>query len=294
MADEITGSTVPRRQLGRYMRDLRGRARLTVKAAAEALEWSEGKIWRIETGQTSMRSHDAELMCKIYGADPDMTEALKALARETKSRGWWHSYGDVIPEYLDVFLGLEEAASSIICFEAELTPGLLQTEDYARAVIKADNPGIDDDEIERRVHVRVARQILLTRATNRPHLRFVLSEAMLRRPIGSLAVLLGQLEHLIEVSGQQHVAVRVMPFAAGLHPGIMSGPFVMLGFPTNGTGAASEPTTVYIEEFTGALYLDKAKEVERYATAFESIWEKSLDDVSSRDLMIKIAEELRK
>src|SRR5262245_22336433 len=112
------------------MRDLRGRARLTVKAAAAALEWSEGKIWRIETGQTSMRSHDAEVMCKIYGADPEMTEALKALAKETKSRGWWHSYGDVIPEYLDVFLGLEEAATTICCFEAELTPGLLQTEEY--------------------------------------------------------------------------------------------------------------------------------------------------------------------
>jgi hypothetical protein len=270
------------------------RARLTVKAAAEALEWSEGKIWRIETGQTSMRSHDADLMCRIYGADAEMTEALKMLAKETKSRGWWHSYGDIIPQYLDVFLGLEEAAASITCFEAELVPGLLQTEAYAHTVIEVDNPGVDDAEIERRVHVRLARQVLLTRSTARPLLRFALSEAMLHRPIGSLEVLLGQLDHLIELSNLENVSVRVIPFATGLHSGILSGPFVILGFPTNGVGAASEPVTVYIEEFTGALYLDKTVEAERYEAAFHDIWDKSLDEAGSRDLISKIARELRK
>ena len=113
MSVEITGSTVPRRQLGRYLRELRNRQRLTVRAAAERLEWSEAKMWRIETGQTSLRSLDVEAMCKIYGAPADLTEALMGLARETKARGWWHAYGDVIPEGFDVYIGLEEAASQL-------------------------------------------------------------------------------------------------------------------------------------------------------------------------------------
>jgi transcriptional regulator with XRE-family HTH domain len=112
MAVETTGSTVPRRQLGRYLRELRNRERLTVKVAAAKLEWSEAKIWRIETGQTSLRSLDVEAMCKIYAAPADLTEALMGLARETKARGWWHAYGDVIPEGFDVYIGLEEAARS--------------------------------------------------------------------------------------------------------------------------------------------------------------------------------------
>src|SRR5579864_8834192 len=120
---ETTGSTVPRRQLGRYLRELRGRERLTVKAAAEKLEWSEAKIWRIETGQTSLRSLDVEAMCKIYAAPADLTEALMGLARETKARGWWHAYGDVIPEGFDVYIGLEEAASQLAWYESELGPG---------------------------------------------------------------------------------------------------------------------------------------------------------------------------
>jgi transcriptional regulator with XRE-family HTH domain len=153
-----TGSTVPRRQLGRYLRDLRNKSRLTVRAAGAQLEWSEAKIWRIETGQTSLRSLDVEAMCKVYGAPQDITEALMGLAKETKARGWWHSYGDAIPEYFDVYIGLEEAASHFSWYESELVPGLFQTEDYARAVIRADNPGVADAEIERRVHVRLARK----------------------------------------------------------------------------------------------------------------------------------------
>ena len=109
---ETTGSTVPRRQLGRYLRDLRNRQRITVKAAAEELEWSEAKIWRMETGQTSLRSPRRRPDVPLYAAPPDITEALMGLAKETKARGWWHAYGDVIPENFDLYLGLEEAASS--------------------------------------------------------------------------------------------------------------------------------------------------------------------------------------
>jgi Domain of unknown function (DUF5753)/Helix-turn-helix domain len=289
-----TGSTVPRRQLGRYLRDLRNQARLPVRAAATRFEWSEAKVWRIETGQMPMRSLDVETMCRIYGAPSDVTEALMGLAKETKARGWWHSYGDVIPEYFDVYVGLEEAASHFAWYESELVPGLFQTEDYARTVIQADNPGMDDAEIERRVHVRIARQALLTRVTDPPVLQVALNEAILRRPVGGEKVMVHQLERLRELGGLPTVLVRVMPFSAGLHHGIMSGPFVILRFPLNGNGQDTEPPTVYVESFTGALYLDKPREIDRYDTAFTNVWESSLGERASEDLITQVARELGK
>jgi hypothetical protein len=232
-------------------------------------------------------------MCRIYGAPPDLTEALMGLAKETKARGWWHAYGDVIPEWLDIYIGLEEAAAQLSAYQTELVPGLLQTEQYARAVITADNPGVDQEEIGRRVHVRIARQALIRRQMAPPQLTVVLNEAILRRPVGGRAVMAAQLDSLAGSAGLPHVTVRVVPFGAGLHHGVMSGPFVILRFPRNGDGRESEPATVYVEGFTGALYLDKPHEVQRYATAFQSIWAAALDEPASLGLISKAAEELR-
>ena len=293
MPDETTGSTVPRRQLGRYLRELRGGQRLTVRAAAERLEWSEAKIWRIETGQVSLRSLDVEAMCKVYGADASLTEALMGLAKETKARGWWHSYGDVIPEGFDLYIGLEEAASAVSWYEAELVPGLLQTESYAHTLIEADNPGVDAQEIDRRVHVRIARQALITRVTAPPKLDVVLNEAIIRRPVGGPGVMHAQLRRLTEASTLLNVSLRIMPFSAGLHHGIMSGPFVILRFPLNGDGKATEPPTVYVDGFTGALYLDKPSEIQRYEKAFGDIWGSSLTEDASRELIHEAAREFR-
>jgi transcriptional regulator with XRE-family HTH domain len=293
MPDVTTGSTVPRRQLGRYLRELRGGQRLTVRAAAERLEWSEAKIWRIETGQVSLRSLDVEAMCKVYGADASLTEALMGLAKETKARGWWHSYGDVIPEGFDLYIGLEEAASAASWYEAELVPGLLQTESYAHTLIEADNPGVDAQEIDRRVHVRIARQALITRVTAPPKLDVVLNEAIIRRPVGGPGVMHAQLGRLAEATTLPNVSLRIMPFSAGLHHGIMSGPFVILRFPLNGDGKATEPPTVYVDGFTGALYLDKPSEIQRYEKAFGDIWESSLTEDASRELIHEAAREFR-
>ena len=287
-----TGSTVPRRQLGRYLRDLRGKARLTVKAAAGQLEWSEAKIWRIETGQTSLRSLDVQAMCAAYGAPADLTEALMALARETKARGWWLSYGDVIPEGFDLYIGLEEAASHLSWYESELVPGLFQTENYARALIQTDNPGVESAEIERRVQVRYARQALLTRASQRPQVDVVLNEAILCRPVGGRTVMAEQLDRLATVSNLPNVSIRVMPFGVGLHYGVMSGPFVTLEFPVNGTGHQAEPPTVYVDAFTGALFLEKPHEIERYGTAFMNIWQAALSELDSQRLITEAARKL--
>ncbi|MGH3821897.1 MAG: helix-turn-helix domain-containing protein [Pseudonocardiaceae bacterium] len=289
-----TGSTVPRRQLGRHLRDLRNRSRLTVRAAATKLEWSEAKIWRIETGQTAMRSFDVETMCKVYGAPTDLTEGLMVLAKETKARGWWHSYDEVITAGFDVYIGLEEAASHLSWYESELVPGLLQTENYARAVIRANKPDEDEAKIEQRVQVRMARQALLTRFTDPPVLPVVLNEAILRRPVGGDTVMAHQLERLVAAGGLATVSLRVVPFTAGLHRGVMSGPFEILRFPLNANGEETEPPIVYIEGLTGALYLDKPPEVDRYDAVFANIWESALDEAASRELITQVIRELNK
>ena len=282
---ETTGSTVPRRQLGRYLRDLRNRQHITVKTAAEQLEWSETKIWRIETGQTSLRSHDVEIMCRIYAAPPDLTEALMGLAKETKAKGWWQSYGDVIPENFDIYLGLEEAATGLAWYEPELVPGLLQTDGYARAVITADNPDVDPREIGRRVQLRIERQALIRRPTAPLKLRVALNESILHRPVGGREVMAAQLDALAGAAGLPNVSLRVVPFTAGLHHGLMTGPFVILRFPANGDGSDSEPPTVYQDGYTGALFLDKPHEIERFTDAFEQIWAAAASETASSRLI---------
>ncbi len=185
---DVTGPTVPRRQLGRYLRQLREGAQVTVKAAAEALEWSPVKIWRIETGQTSMRSLDVEAMCKVYGAADEVTSALTSLARETKAKGWWHSYGDAIPEWFELYVGLESAASRLRHYEPELVPGLLQTPAYAAEVFRVGSPDRSDAEISRGVAVRLGRQAILTRKLPpAPQLEIVLHESVLHRRFGTPA-----------------------------------------------------------------------------------------------------------
>jgi len=292
MPDTMTGSTVPRRQLGRYLRDLRNAAGLTVKDAARGLEWSEAKMWRIETGQTSLRSLDVEVMCRVYGAASDMTEALMGLAKETKARGWWQAYGDAVPEWFDLYVGLEAAASRLFLYGQELVPGLFQTEDYARTLITADHPEEGDAEADRRVRLRMARQALVRRPIDPPALQVALNESVLRRPVGGAEIMAAQLQRLAEASHMPNVSLRVVPFAAGFHPGILSGSFNILRFPLNGNGEESEPPTVYADLYTGALYLDKPNELQRYSDAFTGIWQHALDEPASRELIEQAAEAL--
>jgi transcriptional regulator with XRE-family HTH domain len=293
MAETLTGSTVPRRQLGRYLRELRGSAGLTVRAAARELERSEPTLWRIESGLVAVRALDVEQMCRLYGATDSMTKALMALARETKAKGWWQTYGDVVPEWFDLFVGLEAAANRMLEYEHTVVPGLLQSEGYARTIMAADNPGESDEEITRRVELRLGRQAILKRPIDPPTLRVAVREPVLHSPVGGNAVMAGQLDHLAEVSQLPNVSLRVVPVSAGYHPGIVTGSFTVLRFPMNGGGVDSEPPTIYQEMYTGALYLDKPTEVERFDAAFEAIWDTGLDERSSRTLISKTAEDMR-
>jgi transcriptional regulator with XRE-family HTH domain len=293
VADISTGSTVPRRQLGRYLRDLRNAAGLTVRDAARGLEWSEAKMWRIETGQTSLRSLDVEAMCRTYGAQPDVTSALMGLAKETKARGWWQAFADAMPDYFDLYVGLEAAASRLFVYNGELVPGLFQTEDYTSTVVRTHNPDLGAAEVARRVRLRMARQAILHRPIGRPVLQVALDESVLRRPAGGAEVMAGQLERLAEVSELPNVSLRVIPFSTGLHHGMLTGSFSLLRFPVNVSGEESEPPTVYAELHTGALYLEKPSEIELYSIAFRNIWQVALDESSSRDLIRRAGEGLR-
>ncbi|MFJ4656187.1 helix-turn-helix domain-containing protein [Nocardia sp. NPDC088792] len=263
----ITGSTMPRRQLGRQLRDLRNRARMTTRVAAQRLEWSEAKIWRIETGQTSLRSLDVEAMCRIYGAPEEVFEPLSALARETKARGWWTEFSDVIDEGYEVYIGLEEAAARLTTYENELVPGLLQTEGYMRAVLAGAYPGISPEQMDRRVRVRIARQALLTRPDSPLQLDVVISEAVLWHRIGGEDVTRGQLERLRKIAELPNVRLRLIPAEGGYHHCMDAGRFVLLEFPV-AAGEPTEPPVVYVESLTGSSYLDKDHDVERYREAF--------------------------
>ncbi|TDD87367.1 XRE family transcriptional regulator [Actinomadura darangshiensis] len=293
MPEAATGSTVPRRQLGRYLRELRTNARLTVQAAAKALEWSEAKMWRIETGQTSLRSHDVETMCRVYGAPDELKVALMGLAKETKGKGWWHAYGDVIPDGFDLFIGLEEAAQSLEEYSPELVPGLFQTPDYARAVI-SNNTRLQDEDIDRRVQLRVQRQTLVTRPTSPPTIRVALNEAVVRRVVGGPAVMAAQLDGLAELNERPHVSIRVVPYEVGAHRGLDTGPFILMRFPTTGDGRDHEPPIVYVQGFTGALYLDKPREIDRYSDGFAFIWDNALPQEDSSALFRQTAREMNR
>ncbi|WP_239476452.1 helix-turn-helix domain-containing protein [Nocardia arizonensis] len=268
---------MPRRQLGRHLRELRNRARMTTRAAAQQLEWSEAKIWRIETGQTSLRSLDVEAMCKVYGAPNDLVGTLTALARETKARGWWTAYSDVIAEGFDVYIGLEEAARRLYTYEDGLIPGLLQTEAYSRALHAGARPQASSAEIDRRVQLRAARQKLLTRSESPLHLDAVIGESALWHGIGGTEVAAAQRDHLRRMCDLPNVRILVVPTESGYHTGMDSGRFTVLEFPEGRSGERTEPPVVYIEAFTGPVYLDKEAEIERYRKAFTDIRAAAVD-----------------
>ncbi|MBY8870492.1 helix-turn-helix domain-containing protein [Micromonospora sp. PLK6-60] len=290
MADDM-GSTVPRRQLGRALRDLRTEARMTLDGAAEAMQCSRQKMWRIETGLGPTRAVDVKAMCELYAATPELTTALVALANETKAKGWWHSYGDAIPDWFELYVGLESAASRLREHDDTLVPGLLQTPGYTRGVYQ-NRPNIPPEELEEVLEVRRRRQeILVRRLPKAPQLEWVLSEAVLLRCVGSTAVMAEQLDRLLERTALPNVSIRVLPLSAGAHYGALAGAFVMLDFPL-GNRVVPDPSVVYSESVTGALYLDRPEEFAVYEKVWASLVSLSLDEEQSRRMIGKIKEEV--
>ncbi|MEV0329059.1 helix-turn-helix transcriptional regulator [Micromonospora echinospora] len=292
---EDIGSTVPRRQLGRLLRQFRTEAGVTLDAAAEALEYSRQKIWRIESGMGSVRVLDVRAMCELYGVSPEMTETMRELAVETRSKGWWHAYGDVVPSWFELYVGLESAAAHLRCHEESLIPDLFQTRQYAQEVHRLDRPQASEEQRARAVEFRLHRQSLVNRRTPAaPRVCQILSEAALRRVVGGAAPMTAQLQRLIDVSALPNVTIRVLPLAAGPPPGAAAGSFVILDFPAaRGGRTAAEPSVVYSESLTGAFYLDKPDDLAAYEQTWQGIDRLALDEGESVDLMKKIIGELR-
>jgi transcriptional regulator with XRE-family HTH domain len=258
------GPTVRRMLVGSQLRRLRMQRGLTREQAGEAIRASEWKIHRLENGQVGFKERDLVDLLDLYGVtDAVEIASLITLAREASQPGWWQQYGDVLAAWFRAYVDLESAASLIRCYEGQLVPGLLQTEDYARSVIRGaleDGP----EETDRRVGLRMARQTLLGRP-DAPRLWVVLDEAALRRPVGGRKVMRAQLQRLIQATEMPNVILQVIRMQAGAHPA-MVGAFSILRF-----ADPDLPDVVYVEHLTNALYLDKREDVERYLHVMEAI-----------------------
>jgi Domain of unknown function (DUF5753)/Helix-turn-helix domain len=261
----VSGPTVLRMLLGAHLRRLREERGITRETAGWEIRSSESKISRLELGRVSFKERDVADLLTLYGlTDAHERDRLLALARDANAPGWWHRYADLLPAWFQPYLGLEAAASLIRTYEVQFVPGLLQTPDYARAVVRLGRDRASTEELDRRVALRMDRQQVLTRA-DPPQVWAVLDEAALRRPIGGATVLRGQIEALIEATKLPNVRLQVIPFRVGGHAG-SGGAFSILRFPDQDL-----PDVVYIEQLTSALYLDKRDDVDHYAAAMEQL-----------------------
>jgi len=229
-------------------------------------------------------------MCGVYQAGPRMTEVLIALAQESKAKGWWHAYGDVVPDWFELYVGMEQAASRLRSYAPSLIPGLLQCREYAEFVF-TNWLGKDATAVHNAVAVRLERQALLTRRRPAPpRLEVMVDEGVLRRRLPDRLGMRKQLAGLVNVSTRPNVRVRVIPFAAGPHRAAGSGQFTILDFPAVGA-ASPEPTTIYCENLTGALYLDKVTEVNMYESIWVDLAEAALSEAESDELIHEIIRE---
>ena len=255
------GPIARRMQLGARLRHLREAKGLTREQAGWAIRGSDSKISRMELGRVGFKERDVTDLLLLYGIDDEREhERLRTMTREANAPGWWHPYNDLLPAWFQNYLGLEEAATYIRTYEVQFIPGLLQTAAYARAVIMLGHGQADVSELDRRVELRMTRTQLLARP-DAPRLWAVLDEAVLRRPIGGKAVLHAQIASLLEHCDNPNIQLQVIPFLSGGHAAA-GGAFTLLRFPLEDL-----PDTVYLEQLTSAIYLDKREDVDRYAAA---------------------------
>jgi transcriptional regulator with XRE-family HTH domain len=280
------GPTVQRMLVGARLRRLRTEIGLTREEAAEAIRASEWKIHRLENGQVGFKDRDIVDLLRLYEVtDPEEVAEFVTMAREANTPGWWRHYGDLLPSWFRTYVDLEAAAALIRTYEGQFVPGLLQTDDYMRALVRGAHLEDNSEEVGRRVRLRMARQTLLTREQP-PRLWAVVDEAALRRPVGGREVMRGQLERLVDATKLANVTLQVLPFAAGAHPA-MAGSFSILRF-----GDQELPDVVYLEHLTSASYLSKDEEVDRYLHVMESICVRAAAPDRTAELLGKILDEL--
>ena len=274
-----------RRRLGAELRRLREDAGLTIDRVAEALECSQSKVSRIETGQVSATPRDVRDMLALYRVSDARRETMVQIAREARQPGWWQKFGDV-PDGVPAYVGLEAAATSIDVYMSLIVPALLQTADYARAVIGAVRPDLPAAEIDRRVELRLRRQALLDQERP-PTLRVLLDDAVLRRPVGGAEVMAAQRLRLLTDAERPAVTLQVLPVEGGAHAG-MDGPFTIFGFP-----AAAERDVVALDSAADALYLENPEDVGRYRRVFQRLLPAALTPRASAVLVAGLQDAAR-
>ncbi|GGS99992.1 helix-turn-helix domain-containing protein [Nonomuraea spiralis] len=280
-----SGPTALRILLGSQLRKLREANNVTREEAGHLIRGSESKISRMELGRVGFKERDVADLLTLYGVmDEQARAAVLDLVATANEPGWWHRFNDVLPTWFQAYVGLEEAAARIRTYEVQFVPGLLQTKEYARAVVTAGSAGIAAEEIARRVDLRLERQRIFDRPDG-PVFWAVIDEAALRRPIGGFEVMRAQLEHLIDLMRQPNITIQIMPFSFGGHSA-EGGAFSILRFPDRDL-----PDVVYVEQLASALYLDKREDVDRYTEVMERLCAVSTTPDETIDLLRTIAEE---
>jgi len=281
-----SGPTALRILLGSQLRRLRETRGVSREEAGHRIRGSESKISRMELGRVGFKERDVADLLTLYGVeDEEARFAMMDLVEKANEPGWWHRFSDLLPSWFQAYVGLEEAAARIRTYEVQFVPGLLQTKEYARAVITAGAAGIGADEIARRVDLRLERQRILDRP-NGPVFWAVIDEAALRRPIGGADVMRAQLEHLIDLMRQPNITIQVMPFNFGGHSA-EGGAFSVLRFHDGDL-----PDVVYVEQLASALYLDKREEVDRYSEVMERLCAVSTTPDETVELLRRVMREI--
>jgi transcriptional regulator with XRE-family HTH domain len=277
------GPTVRRRRLGSELRRLRELHSLKLEEVADKLGLAPSTLSRIETGKAPTRTAYLSAMLQLYDVtDPGQRQVLLDMAREGHRKGWWAVYEDVLPTGFGIYVGLEAEASSVRAYESQVMHGLLQTEDYARAVMRTVRRKLGSDEIERLVTMRMQRQDVILRA-DPLDLWLILDESVIRRSMGPPEVMRDQLHHLADASLWPNVTLQVLPFCSGLHPSL-NGPFAIVEFPER-----FDPDVVYSEGISGHAYLERERDVRMCAETFDLLRAAALSPAESTEIIKGLA-----
>lgn len=284
---ETTSPTVWRRWLAFELARLRKEAGLEQKDVAKALRCTVTKVSYIENAERPVMLRDLdEVLLSLYNVPEDRWDTYLQAAKDARQKGWWERYdADALPEWLSLYVGLEQGAAQLRIYDAQVITGLLQTERYTQAIVRRGTAELTEDQIARRVEFRSTRKAVLTRQPNPLRLWVVLDEAALRRVVGSPHVMRDQLTYLADAADEAKITLQVLPFNHGAHPG-MQGPFTILNF-----AWPTDPGVVYIEHRSGAFYLEEPQEIEAHTVAFEHLCAHALRPDESATMIRNIAEE---
>lgn len=292
----MAGSTLPRRALGRLLRDLRTKAGKTQLAASLAADTSPQSMGRLEDGERSkISTPQIEKLLDLYGADENDKSVVASLLQEVKgaqgdTKGWWRAYADIVDSHFDHYMSLEEACTKLTTFQMTLLPGLLQTSAYRRSMIVTADPDMSAVDVERRMELATRRQTRM-RQDGRFSVDVLLSESALRHLVGGPAVMSEQLRHLVSIGELPNVSLRVVPFGVGSYAGLVVQSFTLFEFPPLRSSKVAEPPVVYVEGFQGALYLEEERVITRHREGLEDIRQVALNHEDTNRFVLEIVKE---